>query len=100
MAGAWQSHSSTLARGLAEFRRALSPSRLHAHRHPCTHKRPLACAGLVGDGFTYLLDLARKRVVQPGATVVPAAATVYCVGVQALTGDVAGFDFSSFNKYR
>ena len=57
-------------------------------------------AGLLGDGLPYLLELARRRVVQPGATVVPSAATLYCMGIEALTGQVAGFDLSSFNKYR
>ena len=56
--------------------------------------------GLLGDSFTYLLELARKRVVQPRATVVPSAATVYCCGIEALTGQVAGFDLSAFNTYR
>lgn len=64
-----------------------------------THPPPLP-AGLLGDGFPHLLDLARRRVVQPGATVVPAAATVYCVGIEALTGQVAGFDLSPMNAYR
>lgn len=56
--------------------------------------------GLLGDGFPYLLDLARRRVVQPGATVVPAAATLYCMGVEVLTGDVEGFNMASMNAYR
>ncbi|KAK9815442.1 hypothetical protein WJX72_003717 [[Myrmecia] bisecta] len=57
-------------------------------------------AGLLGNNFTYLLELAKKNVLQPNATVVPGAATLYCMGVEALTKDVAGFDFSAFNKYR
>ena len=61
--------------------------------------------GLFGDGYTYLLELARRRVVQPGATVVPAGATLYCMGVEALTGMVGGgtgggVDCSELNKYR
>ena len=31
---------------------------------------------------------------------VPAAATMYCMGVEAYTSEVSGFDMSSFNKYR
>jgi hypothetical protein len=31
---------------------------------------------------------------------VPAAATVYCMGIEAYTTEVRGFDFSAFNKYR
>lgn len=59
-----------------------------------------ANAGLFGDGHALLTELARKRVMQPGATMVPAAATVYCMGVEALTGLVSGFDMSSINTYR
>ena len=44
--------------------------------------------------------MAKKNVLQPGATIIPAAATLYCMGIEARTGDVCGFDFSSFNKYR
>ena len=57
-------------------------------------------AGLLGDRVGTLLGMAGRNVLQPGATVVPAAATVYCVGIEALTSDVHGFDFSAFNKYR
>ena len=60
----------------------------------------IARAGLFGDGHALLTELARKRVMQPGATMVPAAATVYCMGVEALTGQVSGFDMSSINTYR
>lgn len=56
--------------------------------------------GLLGNNWLYLLDMAKKNVLQPGATVIPAAATLYCMGIEARTGDVCGFDFSSFNKYR
>ena len=44
--------------------------------------------------------MARKRVVQPGAAVVPAGASLYCMGVEALTGQVAGLDMSPMNAYR
>lgn len=54
----------------------------------------------MGDDFPYLLELARRRVVQPGAVVVPAAATLYCMGIEALTGEVGGFDFSPLDAYR
>ncbi len=57
-------------------------------------------AGLTGDQFPYLLDLTRKKVVQPGATVVPAAATLYCMGIEALTSEVEGVKLSSMNAYR
>ena len=57
-------------------------------------------AGLLGDCVVPLLSMASRNVLQPGATVVPAAATVYCMGVEALTSEVRGFDFKAFNKYR
>lgn len=31
---------------------------------------------------------------------VPAAATLYCMGIEALTGEVAGLDLSGINTYR
>ena len=37
---------------------------------------------------------------QPGAAVVPAGATLFCVGIEALTGRIAGLDFSGLNTYR
>ena len=69
------------------------PSPALAHAPPPT-------TGLLGDSFAYALDLARKRVVQPGAVVVPAGATLYCMGVEARTGRVAGFDLSPMDTYR
>ncbi|KAL4424877.1 hypothetical protein ABPG77_002100 [Micractinium sp. CCAP 211/92] len=57
-------------------------------------------AGLLGDQIPYMLELARRSVVAPGATVVPAAATLYCMGIEALTGRVAGLDMSPMNTYR
>jgi len=47
-------------------------------------------AGLVGGNAAGVLELARRQVAQPGATVVPAGATVYCMGVEVLSGEVAG----------
>ena len=64
------------------------------------HRPSAAWAGLLGSNWLYLLDMAKKNVLQPNATVIPAAATLYCAGIEARTGDVAGFDFSAFNKYR
>ena len=37
---------------------------------------------------------------QPGAAVVPAGGTLFCVGIEAITGSVSGFDFSGLNTYR
>ena len=41
-----------------------------------------------------------RSVIHPGAIVVPAAATIYCVGVEAMSSKVDGFDLSPINKYR
>ncbi|KAL4451864.1 hypothetical protein ABPG75_007526 [Micractinium tetrahymenae] len=57
-------------------------------------------AGLLGDQFPYMLDLVRRCVVAPSAAVVPAAATLYCMGIEVLTGRVAGLDMSPMNTYR
>ena len=63
-------------------------------------KGTLLVAGLLGSNWLFLLDMAKKNVLQASATVIPAAATMYCMGVEARTERIAGFDFSSFNKYR
>ena len=57
-------------------------------------------AGLLGSNWLFLLDMAKKNVLQASATVIPAAATMYCMGIEARTEQIAGFDFSTFNKYR
>jgi protein arginine N-methyltransferase 7 len=57
-------------------------------------------AGLFGDGAVRLLELARRRAARPGAAAIPAAATLYACGVEALTGSVEGFDFSALDRYR
>ena len=57
-------------------------------------------AGLLGSNWLFHLEMAKKKVLQASATVIPAAATLYCMGIEARTGLIAGFDLSSFNKYR
>lgn len=47
-----------------------------------------------------MLEQARRNVLQPGAVAVPAAATLYCMGLEVLTGRVRGFDMSAVNKFR
>ena len=86
-------------------RRGLQPGAANAS--PCggstrvvDSRHSTARAGLLGCNWLYLLDLAKRRVLQPGAAVVPAGATLFCAGVQALTGNVSGFDFSGLNTYR
>jgi protein arginine N-methyltransferase 7 len=56
--------------------------------------------GLLGNGWLFLLEMAKKKVLQASATVIPAAATLYCMGIEARTDKITGFDFSNFNKYR
>lgn len=79
---------------------AFVPHPLCPTHPPTTHTAPTTTVGLLGDGFPYLLELARKRVVQLGATVVPAGATLYCMGLEVATEKVAGFDLSGMNAYR
>lgn len=55
---------------------------------------------MLGNNWLYLLDMAKRNVLQPGATVIPAAATLLCMGVEARTQTAHGFDFSALNKYR
>ena len=57
-------------------------------------------AGLLGSNWLFHLEMAKKKVLQASAIVIPAAATLYCMGIEARTGLIAGFDLSSFNKYR
>jgi protein arginine N-methyltransferase 7 len=57
-------------------------------------------AGLLHDNFLFLLEKAKTNVLQSDYSVVPAAATVYCMGIEAYTKHAQGFDFSLFNKYR
>ena len=51
-------------------------------------------------GFEWLLDMACKNVVQPDAQIVPAAASVFCVGVEVLSNSIAGYDMRPLNKFR
>ena len=57
-------------------------------------------AGLTGEHALWMLEKARRNVLTPDAVVVPAAATMYCMGVEAYTSEVLGFDVSAQNKYR
>ena len=66
------------------------------HSHEC----PRLCAGLLGDGALYLLEMVKRKVAQPTARVIPAAATMYCMGVEAVTPPVLGFDMSPLDQYR
>lgn len=44
--------------------------------------------------------MAKKNVIRPGAEVVPAAATVYCIGVEVLTASAGGHNMHPINRYR
>lgn len=57
-------------------------------------------AGLTGDHVLSMLECARRQLCASSCAVVPAAATVYCAGIEAYTNEVAGFNMSAFNKYR
>ena len=48
----------------------------------------------------HLLELAKRAVVQPGAAVVPAAASLYVMGLQLPATAACGFDLSAMDKYR
>ena len=57
-------------------------------------------AGLMGNNFLYLLETAKKNVLQPNCAVIPCAASLYVMGISIATGDVAGYDLSGLNTYR
>jgi hypothetical protein len=44
-----------------------------------------AAAGLVGHGVLGLVELAKSTLAAEGAQIVPASATLYCMGVELLT---------------
>lgn len=57
-------------------------------------------AGLTGDDVLDMIEAARKQLSASTCAVVPAAATIYCAGIEAYTSEVDGFNMSAFNKYR
>jgi len=57
-------------------------------------------SGLTGDQVLFLLESAKKKLCASSYSVVPAAATIYCAGVEAYTSEIDGFNMSAFNKYR
>lgn len=65
-----------------------------------TKHDPVALSGLLGNNCLNLLERVQRQVLQPGALVVPAAATMYCVAVELLSGLVQGFDMAPLNKFR
>ena len=57
-------------------------------------------AGLVGNNFLNLLEMAKKNVLQPGAAVVPCAASLYVMGIHVPPSHMGKYDLSSLDKYR
>ncbi len=55
---------------------------------------------MLGDGWLYLLELAKRNVVQPDSAVVPAAATLWCCAVEVTPTKAGGFDFGALDKFR
>ena len=70
------------------------------HITTCKCKCGWCCAALLGDNVLYILEMAKRNILQSNARVIPAAATLYCVGIEALTQPVHDFDFGSLDKYR
>lgn len=60
-----------------------------------------AAAGLLGNGVLQLLrSVAAAGLVQPGADVIPGRACLWAMGLEVLTGPVAGFDLGAADKQR
>lgn len=57
-------------------------------------------SGLLADQFEYILSMARRKVVQPQAIVIPQAATLYCMGIEAVTRPMEGVKLACFDRYR
>lgn len=57
-------------------------------------------SGLLADQFEYILSMARRKVVQPQATIIPQAATIYCMGIEAVTRPMEGVKLACFDRYR
>ena len=56
--------------------------------------------GLLGEGVLHMLAAARQKLLTKDATLVPAAATVYCQPLQMRVGQVAGFDMQQANRWQ
>lgn len=48
----------------------------------------------------YLLDQAKRNVLQPGSAVVPCGATLYVMGIHVPPAATAGYDMSAMDQYR
>jgi hypothetical protein len=62
---------------------------------------PMGAAGLLGNGVLQLLrSVAAAGLVQRGADVIPRHACLWAMGLEVLTGPVAGFDLSAADNHR
>jgi type III protein arginine methyltransferase len=48
----------------------------------------------------HLLEVAKRRVLTPGAAVVPAGASLWAMAVERRVTDVCGFNLEPANKHR
>ena len=56
--------------------------------------------GLIGHNFLAILEMAKKNVLQPGAVVVPCAASLYVMGIHVPSPQAGSYDLSALEKYR
>lgn len=64
-------------------------------------QRHFVCpSGLLGGNVLHLLETAKRQALQRGALCIPCAATLFAVGIEALTTTVAGFDVLPVNQHR
>ena len=57
-------------------------------------------SGLIGEGAFHIVGMAKHRLLNDDASIIPRAATVYAQPIQIRTSDVAGFDFAQANRWR
>ena len=56
-------------------------------------------SGLIGEGALHLVASARQKLLQPNATLIPCAASVFCVPISFRKDLVKNFDFQHLNRY-
>lgn len=57
-------------------------------------------SGLIGEGVLHMLAAAKQKLLTDDATLLPAAATVYCQPLQMRIGQVASFDMQQANRWQ
>ena len=55
---------------------------------------------LLGEGVLHMLAAAKRQLLTSDATLVPAAATVFCQPLQMRIGEVAGCNMEQINKWQ